>query len=98
MGVECKRKKVEAVLVMGKNPKDVGEDDEVGVVGQEYLSILLALDRMELVVEQMQIIVDHTVFGSQPGVYRDCWLIIQLIASSNLSHRELLRVANPEKA
>ena len=51
----------------------VAGNDEVGVVGQECLPILLALDKMTPVVEQMQIIVDHTVFDFPFAQFQGCW-------------------------
>ena len=53
---------------MGKSLKIVAESGEVESVGQEYLTILLALDREGQVVEQMWVIVDHTVFDFLPEV------------------------------
>ena len=59
--------KSEVVLEVGESLKVMGENDEVKAVGQEYLPILLALGRMEPVVGQKQVIVDHVVSGSQLG-------------------------------
>ena len=57
---------------MGESLKVVAGSDKGEVVGEKCLPIHLALDRAWLVVEQMQVVVDHAVFGSQPRVYRDC--------------------------
>ena len=74
--------KSEVVLEVGESPKVVEESDKVRVVGLEYLPILLALDKMELVVKQKQVVVDYVVFNSQLEVCLDCWLITQLVVSS----------------
>ena len=63
------------VLVVGKSLRVMGGSSEVQFVGQECLPTLLALDKMEPVVKQMWVVVDHTVFDSQPEGCRDCRLM-----------------------
>ena len=67
MEVEHEMVGLVVVWVMGRSPKVVAGSDRGEVVGQEYLPILLALGKRGPVVVQMQVVVDHAVFDSQPG-------------------------------
>ena len=67
------RMKSEEVLGVGGSLRVMVENDEVMVVGQEYLPILLALDRRVPVVEQTQVIVGLRVFGSPYAQFLNCW-------------------------
>ena len=59
-------------LVVGGSPKVMEGSVVEGVVGQEYLPILLALGKMKPVVRQKQVVVDHIVSDFQLEVYQDC--------------------------
>ena len=75
--------KFKVVLGVDESPKVMVGSDGVMVVGQEYLPILLALDKREPVVRQKQVIVDHIVSNFQLGVYQDCWLTTRLVVSNH---------------
>ena len=53
-------------LVMGRSSKIMEGNGGVEIVELEYWTTLLALDREGWAIEQMQVIVDHIVFGFQP--------------------------------
>ena len=55
------------MLGVGKSPKVVAENGGVKVVGQEYLLTLLVLYRMEPVVRQKWVVVDHIVSSFRLG-------------------------------
>ena len=67
------------VLEVGESLKVMVGSGGGEVVGQEYLPILLALGKMELVVGQMRVVVDRAVFSFQLGGCRGYWLMIQPI-------------------
>ena len=79
----CETGRIVVVWVEGESPKVVAGSGGVKVVEQEYLPILLALDKREPVVRQKQVIVGHIVSNFQLGVYQDCWFTTQLILSSH---------------
>ena len=71
--------RIEVVWEVGESLMVMVESDEEVVVGQGHLPTHLAWGRMEPVVRQKWIVVDHVVFGFRLGGCRYCWSMIQLI-------------------